>query len=136
MRGDDGAGPAVVAALPDAPGLARFDAGMAPENWLGPIARAKPRSILVVDAVDSGEPPGTLALMSPDELAGVGGPSTHALPLGLFLRVAEQRCGAPCLVLAIQPGSTAMAEGLSAPVRAAVRQAASAISSLVSSRGG
>ncbi|MBM4042104.1 MAG: hydrogenase 3 maturation endopeptidase HyCI [Planctomycetes bacterium] len=132
MRGDDGAGPAIVAALPDAPDLARFDAGMAPENWLGPIARAQPRTVLVVDAVDTGDPPGTLQLLRPDAVAG-GGVSTHALPLDLFLRTVEERCGAPCLLLAIQPQTVEMRESLSAPVQRAVRRAARAIASLTRS---
>jgi len=129
MRGDDGFGPAVVAALPECDAIARFDAGMAPENWLGPIARAEPRTILVVDATDLGEPAGTLRLLRSEALEGIG-VSTHGLPLGFFLQMASDRCGAPALLLAAQPLSIGLGEGMSEAMKAAVRQAVEAIAAL------
>ena len=131
MRGDDGFGPAVVAALPQRDGMAAFDAGMAPENWLGPIARANPRAILVVDAAGLDEPPGTLRLLRADELESVGA-STHGLPLGFFLTMAEQRCGAPAHLLAVQPQSMGLGDPMAQPVRAAVGRVVAAIARLAS----
>ena len=131
-RGDDGFGPALIAALPALPGVVAFDAGMAPENWLGPIARAEPRTVLFVDAADIGEAPGTLRLLRAEELGGCG-LSTHALPLGLLLPIAEERCGAPCLLLAVQPLSLAHGERLSMPVQAALQAAAKAIAAAAAS---
>ncbi|HUT36898.1 MAG TPA: hydrogenase maturation protease [Planctomycetota bacterium] len=126
MRGDDGFGPAVLAALPELPGVSCFDAGMAPENWLGPIARAEPRCILVLDAADFGAPPGTLRLARGGELEAVGA-STHGLPLGFFVKLAEDRCGAPALALLAQPERLALGDPLSDAMTAAVRRAARVI---------
>jgi len=146
MRGDDGFGPAVLAALPaagtasgcrepasgPAVGLALFDAGMAPENWLGPIARANPRAILVLDAADLGEPPGTLRLLPPAALESVGA-CTHGLPLGFFLNLVQDRCGAPAFLLAAQPERTGLGDEMTEPVRAAVLRAAAAVAALTGS---
>ena len=129
MKADDGFGPAVVAALPELDGVTCFDAGMAPENWLGPIARSEPASILVLDAADLGEPPGTLRLLAPDALDDVA-TSTHGLPLGFFLQLLAQECDAPACILAAQPTTIGLDDPMSAPVLAAVRRAAAVISSL------
>jgi len=129
MRGDDGFGPAVVASLPPSEGVACFDAGMTPENWLGPIGRASPRTILVLDATDLGEPPGTLRLLHHDAVEALG-VSTHGLPLGFFLRMAQQRCGAPALLLAAQPQRVAFGEEMSEAMEAAVQRAAEIIAAL------
>ena len=133
MKGDDGFGPAVVAALPELEGVTCFDAGMAPENWLGPIARSKPASILVLDAADMGEPQGTLRLLAPDDLDAVA-TSTHGLPLGFFLGLLADRCDAPASVLAAQPASLALGAPISEPVQAAIRRAARLIHALTPAR--
>jgi len=129
MKGDDGFGPAVVAALPEIEGVACFDAGMAPENWLAPIARSAPASILLLDAADMGEPPGTLRLLAPGELDAVA-TSTHGLPLGFFLGLLAGRCDAPARVLAAQPASLALGAPVSEPVQAAIRRAAALVQRL------
>jgi len=126
MKADDGFGPAVVAALPELEGVTCFDAGMAPENWLGPIARSAPASILVLDAADMGEPPGALRLLAPDDLDAAA-TSTHGLPLGFFLQLLADRCDAPARVLAAQPASLALGAPISEPVQAAIRRAAALV---------
>jgi len=129
MRADDGFGPAVVAELPPRDGLALFDAGVAPENWLGPIARAEPRCILVLDAADLGEAPGALRLLAAGAVESIG-VSTHGLPLGFFLQMAAERCGAPAFLLAVQPACLDMYGEMTEPVRDAARQAVEALASL------
>ncbi|MFP4057034.1 MAG: hydrogenase maturation protease [Candidatus Brocadiia bacterium] len=129
LRGDDGFGPAVLAAAPAHPAILPFEAGMAPENWLGPIARAGPATVLVLDATDLGEPPGTLRLLRPGELESVG-VSTHGLPLGFFLQMVAERCSAPVLLLAVQPQNVAFDAPLSEPMRQAIHRAAAAIAAL------
>ncbi|MFW6163161.1 MAG: hydrogenase maturation protease [Planctomycetota bacterium] len=123
LKGDDGFGPAVLAALPELEGVVCFDAGMAPENWLGPIARAQPASILVLDAADLDEPPGTLRLLQPDALDDTVG-FTHGLPLGFFFELLADRCDAPLRVLLAQPAAITFGEALSEPMVAAVERAA------------
>jgi hydrogenase 3 maturation protease len=132
MRGDDGFGPAVLAGLPELDGVTCLDAGMAPENWLGPIARSAPAAVLVLDAGDLGEPPGTLRLVEPDALDAVA-TSTHGLPLGFFVDLLAQECPAPVHILVAQASSAAFGEPLSGPVAAAVERAAALIRTLSAS---
>lgn len=129
LKGDDGFGPAVIATLPELDGVTCFDAGMAPENWLGPIARAAPASVLILDAADLDAPPGTLRLLEPDALDDTIG-FTHALPLGFFLAMLADHCDAPIRVLAAQPASVAFGDAMSEPMAAAVERAAALIRGL------
>ena len=134
LRGDDGFGPAVIAALPPLEGVTTFDVGMAPENWLGPIARAHPRSILVLDCAHLDRPPGTLGVLRSEQLDAVA-TSTHGLPLGIFLGMLEERCGAPTVVLAVQPRTVRFGEAMSEEVTEAVGVAIEAIAAAVGAPG-
>ena len=67
LRGDDGIGPELVRRLTGAVHFALFDAGTTPENQLGPVIRAAPRTVLIVDALHFGGRPGTIRLFNPDE---------------------------------------------------------------------
>ncbi len=129
LRGDDGFGPAVLAALPPLGRITCLDTGMVPENWLGPIARSQPAAILILDAADLDQPPGSLALLAPDALEAAAG-FTHGIPLGFFLELLAQRCDAPARVLAARPQSVALGAELSAPMRAAVARAAALVRGL------
>ena len=132
LRGDDGFGPTVIAALPERHGITCFDTGMAPENWLGPIARSCPATVLVLDATDLAEPPGTLRLLRGDELGSIG-VSTHGLPLGFFLGLVEERTGVPAVLLAAQPVCVDLGAPMSDAMQAAATRACSAIRTVAES---
>jgi hydrogenase 3 maturation protease len=119
-RGDDAAGPAIAERLAER-GVAAIDAGNAPENYLGRLARLEPDEVLVIDAVDIGAEPGAVKLLAPEELGG-GALSTHAAGLGPLAEYVRGACGASCHVLAVQP--LALAGGLSPAVRDAVERIA------------
>lgn len=118
-RGDDGFGPAVAEGLRDRIGVPLFDGGMAPENELPRIADLNPQCVLVVDAVDFSGEPGELRLMSPGELR-ADDISTHAASLSVAAEFLTISCGARVLVLAAQPRSLELGDGLSTEVRDAV----------------
>jgi hydrogenase maturation protease len=126
-RGDDGFGPAVVEAL-RAAGIGRVvDAGVAPENYLGQIVASEPDVVLVVDAAELAEPPGTVRLADVDEFPGTGF-GTHAGGLSLLLRYLEVRLGRRCLILAVQPETTT-GQCLSPAVRTGLAEVVRAIAS-------
>ena len=133
LTGDDGFGPAVVAALRPAEALRPFDVRGVPESFLGPIAGSGCDGVLFVDAADLGAEPGRLALVDTDRLAEID-VSTHVVSLALMAeavqRLVKER--APerhvcCALLAAQPESLTEADRLSAPVAAAARLAARAL---------
>src|SRR5512147_1099028 len=87
MLGDDGAGPALIHLLEGRlegwiP-VFLVDGGEAPEAYWGKITAYRPHAVLVIDAVDWGGDPGSVALL--DKVDQKGHPcSTHRIPLNLF----------------------------------------------------
>jgi hydrogenase 3 maturation protease len=125
LRGDDGVGPRVVDRLRAFGGALLIDAGTVPENHLEPLLEAEPEVVLFVDAVDHDEPVGACCLAAPDAL----GPrchTTHAPSLRLLAELLEAR-GIECVVLGIQPGSSALGAPLTPAAADGVKAAADAI---------
>lgn len=125
LRGDDGAGPAVVTRLAKilapAETLLLLDAAHAPENLLGPLIRFHPTVVLFIDATRGGEPPGSVYWLPAAAGDSCGG-STHTLPLNVLAEFIRVETGAAAYLLGIEPATTYFTEGLSPPVEAAVTQ--------------
>lgn len=104
LHGDDAAGVAVARALEPLSGerLLVLDAGPAPENVTGALRRFAPDFILLVDAADMGEEPGTVRWLEWESVANVGG-STHSLPLTVVVRYLIEELGCEIGLLGIQP---------------------------------
>lgn len=127
MRGDDGAGPALVDRIAGRVGAEVVDAGMAPENYLEVVVKKKPDTVLVVDAVEFGGRPGEIRVLEAGDIAG-GGLSTHAASLGLACEYLTRRTSAAIFLAAIQPGSSRLGE----PVSREVGEAIGALADLLS----
>lgn len=131
LRGDDGAGPAVVRhlaqVLSPAEALLLVDAAHAPENVLGPLIRFHPDIVLFIDATRAGEPPGTI-LWLPATAADAAGGSTHTLPLNVLAEFIRAETRAAAYVIGIQPAATEFNDRLSPAVEAAVARLANDIS--------
>jgi hydrogenase 3 maturation protease len=116
---DDGAGSRLAEALAADPDLTSIDGGFVPENHLEVVARAKPDTVLLVDAADFGGLPGQLRLLQPDDIA-LANVSTHAGSPQMLARYLSQRTGGRVALLAIQPGDTAAGDRLSPEVESTV----------------
>lgn len=115
QRGDDGAGPALIARLAGQ-GWKAADAGVAPENHLEKVVSSRPETLLLVDAADWGGQPGQVRLLSCRQLES-GGLSTHALSLDLAAAYwAERLPGLKIHLLAVQPASLEWGAALSPAV--------------------
>ena len=131
QRGDDGAGPRLIdQRRPECPGV-WIDAGVAPENFLGPIARTNPDTVLIVDAVNFRGAPGEYRLLETSEMDMVV-LSTHAGSLSRLGEYLAARAGARIHALGIQPERIDVREGLSQPVARSVRELAAMLSDLLS----
>ena len=119
FRGDDGAGCAVARGLRGMPDLTIVESEDVPERDILRIADARPDTVVLVDAVDLGARPGSVALLEPERLAGYA-PSTHRVPLSLLAEILHRACGADVVVLAIQPEHTAHGARLSRAVAESV----------------
>jgi hydrogenase maturation protease len=126
LVGDDGIGPRVIQELrglelPDT--VVTSEGGTAGLGLIGLMEGYQ--RVIVVDAVDMGQPPGHIATFTPlvARLSTVQAPlSPHQLGVGEAIALAEMLgMGLPELVIVgIQPGQMAMKEGLSQDVEAAV----------------
>jgi hydrogenase 3 maturation protease len=121
LRGDDGAGSRVAAALAERHPKLAFDGGQAPENFLGPVSRACPDTVILADAADFGEAAGAVRIVDASEVDGVS-LSTHGLPLGMLMSAISESTGALVYLVAIQIGSTGFGDEMCDEVAAAVER--------------
>jgi hydrogenase 3 maturation protease len=107
MRGDDGAGPLLAQLLEaePAPGWAVVDGEASPENHLHRIRALSPGHVLIVDAADMGEEPGTIRLIDENCVADQFLITTHAIPLN-FLIASLKESVSEIAFLGIQPRHT------------------------------
>ncbi len=119
-RGDDAAGPAVIARVGARTHARCIDAGDAPERHLGEAVEGNPETILLVDAVDFGGAPGEAALFTMDDLPKRPG-TTHDTSLSLLIGYLRATSGAEVILLGIQPGTTDFGDPMCPAVDDAVR---------------
>lgn len=130
LHGDDAAGPRVVrelaAKLPATPGLLLLDAGIAPENFGGPLRRFRPDLVLEIDAADHGQPPGATAWIDWAEADGLSA-STHTLPPSVLATYLVAELGCRVALIGIQPAALDLNAPLSPAVERACRALADAL---------
>ena len=119
LKGDDGAGCFVCEQLKDIAPEQVIDAGTVPENHIGPIIEKRPEVLVVIDAIDFGGSAGGVKIFAVDELSSAAF-STHTLSPRLFVDVVCKSISAAVWFVGIQPGQTALGEGLSSQVEEAV----------------
>jgi hydrogenase maturation protease len=126
LLGDDGAGPAVVAALRDrydpAAGTLLLDGGTLGLSLLPYLEDA--RRVILVDAVAADAPAGTLVRLEGDDVGPVVATrlSPHQVGVADLLEGARwhEREPAQLILLGVVPESIELGVGLSAPVRLAL----------------
>ena len=117
-HGDDGLGPLFARAFRH-PDWHCVNASTAPENFAGLVRRLHPDLLVLLDAADMGQPPGTLRRLDPAAIV-AGDFGTHAGSIGQLAQYLSD-CAGRVVVLGIQPASVAPGARLSAPVRAALK---------------
>lgn len=127
LDGDDAAGIVVVRRLREVlagrPDVLVIDGGNAPESYTGKIRQFGTDFVLLVDAADMGEAPGTVAWLDWQETCGMSG-STHTLPLHVLAQylIMEFGCQVALLGIQIQHLNMTLGDPLSAPVAEAVEE--------------
>jgi hydrogenase 3 maturation protease len=105
LRGDDSVGVCLVKALQavqPSPVLGLFVCETTPENFVGPVTDFEPDIVLMIDAAELGEKPGSVRLIGIENIADCG-MTTHSLSLGLLGKMLESVTGANVVLLAVQP---------------------------------
>jgi len=125
LRSDDAAGMLIAGALSrhecavDTDHLLIIEAGHAPENRTGELRNFAPNLVLLIDAAEMGETPGTVQWIAEEDIDGMSA-STHSLPLSMLARYLNLELGCKVNLLGIQPGSNEVGETVSAIVLQAV----------------
>ncbi len=123
VRGDDGAGPEVIRALrpelSDYPETLLLDGERMPENLLGEIQKFGPDRLIIVDAVDMGQKPGSVGLVDIHSVRKTA-LSTHKLPISMFLDYLQARMRFKLVFVGIQPRETGLNSSMSPEVRKAI----------------
>jgi hydrogenase 3 maturation protease len=130
LRGDDAAGCLLARRLRGIPVASVIEAEEVPESFVGDIAAAMPDVAVLVDAVDLGALPGTVAVLETDDVAAYA-PTTHRLPLSLVMDVVQRRTGADVFLIAVQPLSLAFGAPVSPQVGAGVELLAGVLSEIL-----
>lgn len=131
LRGDDAVGIIIVRrlqALSNA-ALLIIDAGPAPENFAGRLLSFAPAVVLLVDALQMDEPPGTIRLVEMDAAQRCS-VTTHTLSSHLLADYLRATLHCDALLLGIQPGQDAFGAELSAAVAQSVEQIVQALQSI------
>ena len=127
LRSDDAAGVLVARRLADSALIRDLDsvlvieAGHAPENATAELRRFAPQVVLLIDAAEMGEAPGTIRRVAMEEIDGMSA-STHTLPLSMLAKYLILELGCDVRVLGIQPHSTEIGESVSRDVLQAVEE--------------
>lgn len=135
LNGDDAAGLAVVralkSALPPVDRVLIVDAGPAPENTTGLLRRFAPDLVLLIDAAQMDEPPGSIRWLDWQETTGVSA-STHTLPLHMLARYLVEEFCCEVALLGIQPAANLVDAPLSPVVQDAVDAVAAGMAAALS----
>ncbi len=123
LNGDDAAGLLVARALQvRLAGIDRLlviDAGPAPENQTGTLRRFQPDLVILVDAAQMNEEPGTVRWLRWQDTTGLSA-STHTLPPYMLAQYVTSELGCDMALIGIQPLSNLFEGPLSPIIQQAV----------------
>ena len=123
MRGDDAAGSLVAQRIEESPGVSAIDAEVVPENYLSLVVDRRPDTVVLIDSMELGSAPGSVAFLDRDQIAGYG-PTTHRVPMSLLMSVLERETGARVFAIGIQPAHTEFLNPVSDAVLASIDEIA------------
>ncbi len=120
FRGDDYVGMEICKRLKGKiPKVNIIESGASPENFTGKLRRIKPSHIIIIDAADMSEQPGTIRIVDSSNIDGLA-ISTHRIPLSLFINYLKRNMDVSIALIGIQPKSTGFGEPLSPELEKAV----------------
>jgi hydrogenase 3 maturation protease len=134
LRGDDAAGLLAAGKLKRSlsakaklPKTKVFLGGTAPENLTGPIKAFRPSHVIVIDAAEMGQAPGSVRVIDPQTIADAGSFSTHNLPLNVLTEYLRTALDCRIVIVAIQPARWEWGQSCSPEVSAAAGTVAKGI---------
>lgn len=98
-----------------------IDAGPAPENFTGPLRRFRPDLVIMIDAAEMGEAPGSVAWHEWQAAVGFSA-SSHTLPPSVLAEFLVHELGCQVAMLLVQAGQLEFTAPMSKAVDAAVTE--------------
>jgi hydrogenase 3 maturation protease len=98
-----------------------IEAGLAPENFTGALRRFSPHLVVLIDAAQMGDPPGSVCWLAWQAAGGLSA-STHSQPPSTLAQFLIAEMGCQVALLGIQPVSLETGHPISPQVRSAIRQ--------------
>lgn len=103
----------------------------APENLTGEIKRYSPTHLVILDAADTSQEPGTISLITPEMINGISF-STHQMPIYVLVDYLKQDLTACSIqIIGIQPKELRFGEPVSKEVKQSVKQVAKALTEAI-----
>jgi hydrogenase 3 maturation protease len=134
LNGDDIAGVRIARLLiPRLAGSRKvlvIDAGLAPENFTGVLRRFAPSLVILLDAAQMDEPPGTVRWLAWQAAGGLSA-STHTQPPSTLAQYLIAELGCQVALLGIQPASLEPGSPLSPQVRKTISRIVKYFSNLL-----
>ena len=125
LNGDDGAGVKAARSLRSffakSSQVLLIEAGLAPENFTGPLRRFQPQLVLLIDAGQMEEQPGTVAWVKWQDTDGLSA-SSHSLPPSVLATYLIEELHCQVALLVIQVEGIEMGCSISKPVKKAITQ--------------
>jgi len=107
-----------------------IEAGHAPENATGALRKFAADLVLMIDAAEMGEMPGTVKWIPDESIDGMSA-STHSLPLSMLARYLTLELNCTVALLGIQPGSNEVGEQVSREVLRTVNEIVAVLDELI-----
>jgi hydrogenase 3 maturation protease len=125
MRSDDAAGMLVTHALlhreVNREKILILEAGQQPENWTRELRKFAPVLVIIIDAADLGEAPGSIQWIAEETIDGMSA-STHSLPLSMLAYFLKLELDCDVIFLGIQIDSNEVGSQVSPAVLSAVNE--------------
>ncbi|MEI8218324.1 MAG: hydrogenase maturation protease, partial [Elusimicrobiota bacterium] len=98
----------------------------APENITGEIRKFAPSHLIIIDAADTSDTPGTISFINPDDIAGISF-STHMMPLKILVDyiTADTKC--LIAIIGIQPQTLTFGQPVTPAITAAATELATGL---------
>jgi hydrogenase 3 maturation protease len=100
-RGDDGIGSFIASELIRKGFDLVIDCRELPENFITKVCNMSPDTVVIVDAVNMGDIPGTIRILNPESV--FQGITAHNCGLDIISRFIKNSCNAQIYIMAIQP---------------------------------
>lgn len=134
LRGDDATGPKLIDIIyeklvnseVDSDNVYLLNAATAPENHTIEIRQINPSHLIIIDAVEFSDVPGSFIIVDKKQIDTFNF-STHTMPISFLINYLEESVGCEILTLGIQPKDMTLVDTISDEVNSSIEELAETI---------